>query len=145
MRCDAESLRGSRHVCACVLTLGVLQFAGDAMLAIWQFVPDSSDEKQQLSEEKRDPSIPADIPMPSEKDLNTLIMRATQCAIEIQNEMHAAKLSSDVTLSVKFGIGVGPTHMLHVGGVRGRFEYLACGPSCLQAFEVRPAMPSPVR
>lgn len=80
-------------------------------------------------------------PLPKEKLIQektkkmiVSIHRAVQCSMDIQSELHQADLREGIQLSVKIGIGAGTATILHVGGVFGRLEYLACGPALMQAF-----------
>ena len=84
----------------------IFKFAGDAMIVLWP-------------------------------DLDTMearARRAAQCALAIQEALHAAELSEGVTLSVKIGIGMGRVSVLHLGGVLNRMEYVAVGDPLVQAF-----------
>ena len=84
----------------------IFKFAGDAMIVLWP-------------------------------DLGTMearARRAAQCALAIQEALHAAELSEGVTLSVKIGIGLGRVSVLHLGGVLDRMEYVAVGDPLVQAF-----------
>ena len=84
----------------------IFKFAGDAMIVLWP-------------------------------DLDTMearARRAAQCALAIQEALHAAELSEGVTLSVKIGIGMGRVSVLHLGGVLKRMEYVAVGDPLVQAF-----------
>jgi len=58
-----------------------------------------------------------------------------QCSIDIQDELNEAQLAAGVVLNLKLGIGVGRTNIIHIGGMYGRYEYIACGPSLSQAFK----------
>ena len=109
----------------------VFKFAGDAMLILW--------------------------PMEDGDDLSSTARRAAQCSLAIQAragaragahtghaftwppliaqaELHDAKLTPKVKLSIKIGIGAGDTKIMHVGGVFRRLEYLCSGDSVIQAF-----------
>mmetsp|Transcript_2621 Transcript_2621/g.4960 ORF Transcript_2621/g.4960 Transcript_2621/m.4960 type:complete len:1284 (-) Transcript_2621:84-3935(-) len=87
----------------------VFKYAGDALLVMWP---------------------------PSEEDLSTLVRRAAQAALNIQQSFQDAMvdMSLNVRLSVKIGIGAGPITILHLGGVYGRLEYIAIGEPLQQAF-----------
>lgn len=87
-----------------------VQFAGDALLVLW---PDTSDDT--MTQEDK-------------------VLRAGQCALQIQQELHNADLEEGVRLSVKIGIGVGAVSVLHLGGVLRRMEYVAVGEPLTQAF-----------
>lgn len=85
----------------------VFKFAGDAIIVLWP---------------------------QSEEDLETLTRRAAQCALEIDNQMQNIRMSDDVVLCIKVGVGVGDLSILHVGGVFNRLEYVAIGIPLVQAF-----------
>ena len=40
-----------------------------------------------------------------------------ECCLEIQKELTKVKLGGSMELSIKLGVGVGQTMVLHVGGV----------------------------
>jgi class 3 adenylate cyclase len=90
----------------------VFKFAGDAVLVLWPITEGDDVEKQ----------------------MATNVHRVGQCCMDIQAEMNEARLSDDVDLSIKLGIGCGNAQLMHLGGVYGRLEYLCTGPSLLQAF-----------
>lgn len=81
----------------------VVKFAGDALLAVWQ----------------------AD-------DLSEAIMRAAQCALEIQAKLHNYPAAEGVRLSMRLGIGAGEMSVAHIGGVFGRWEFVLSGPAITQ-------------
>jgi len=85
----------------------VFKFAGDAIIVLWP---------------------------QSEEDLETLTRRAAQCALEIDSQMQNIRMSDDVVLCIKVGVGVGDLSILHVGGVFNRLEYVAIGTPLVQAF-----------
>lgn len=85
----------------------VFKFAGDAIIVLWP---------------------------QSEEDIETLTRRAAQCALEIDNQMQNMRMSDDVVLCIKVGLGVGDLSILHVGGVFNRLEYVAIGTPLVQAF-----------
>lgn len=85
----------------------VFKFAGDAIIVLWP---------------------------QSEEDLETLTRRAAQCALEIDSQMQNIRMSEDVVLCIKVGVGVGDLSILHVGGVFNRLEYVAIGIPLVQAF-----------
>lgn len=84
----------------------IFKFAGDAVFVLW---PESS-------------------------DLVTVVRRAVQCALSLQNELHNSDMGEGVHLSVKVGIGVGDISILYFGGHQNRKEYVAVGAPLLQAF-----------
>ena len=88
----------------------IFKFAGDALMVIWP--PDGS-----------------------VSFLQRTCTRACQCAMDIINKLDKMELVKGKTLSVKIGIGVGPIHILFVGGLFTRCEYLCVGECMRQAFE----------
>jgi class 3 adenylate cyclase len=68
----------------------------------------------------------------TDSDVPTRVRRAAQCALQIQQNLHAAEVEKDVRLSIKLGIGVGKVSIIHVGGVLSRVEYLVTGDPLLQ-------------
>ena len=88
----------------------IFKFAGDALMVIWP--PDGSTSFLQRT-----------------------CTRACQCAMDIINKLDKMELVKGKTLSVKIGIGVGPIHILFVGGLFRRCEYLCVGECMRQAFE----------
>ena len=88
----------------------IFKFAGDALMVIWP--PDGTSNFLQRT-----------------------CTRACQCAMDIINKLDKMELVKGKTLSVKIGIGVGPIHILFVGGLFTRCEYLCVGECMRQAFE----------
>lgn len=88
----------------------IFKFVGDAIMVIWP--PDDS------------PNF-----------IETACYRALQCAIDIQNKLNNLEIVKGKFLSVKIGIGVGKCHILFVGGLFGRCEYLCVGEAMRQACE----------
>ena len=85
----------------------VMKFAGDGLLALWY----ADDE-----------------------DLATLTYRALQCGLAVQVAMapgawsiFGATREPPVPLKVRVGIGAGLVTLMHLGGVRGRWELLVSG------------------
>lgn len=88
----------------------VFKFAGDAMIVLW---PPTSDEES----------------------IGDRARRATQSAVRIQGLGQGLAFDDDsVSLSIKIGVGVGSLAILHLGGVKGRTEYIAVGEPMSQAF-----------
>lgn len=79
----------------------VLKFAGDAVLAIW-----------------RDGE--------ADQDLAYAAWRAAQCGIAIQAALRDYRVGPDA-LSLRVAIGAGSARIVHVGGVRKRWEFLFAG------------------
>lgn len=69
----------------------------------------------------------------------TLVLRAVQCALRIQQHLDKAELAPGVTLCVKMGIGFGGLTIAHLGnqndGCSNKVEYIAVGPSLIGAFD----------
>ncbi|MEI7556465.1 adenylate/guanylate cyclase domain-containing protein [Candidatus Chlorohelix sp.] len=78
----------------CVLLHGgdVVKFAGDGVLAVWN-VSNTKDT------------------------LETAVLRATQCAIEIQERLNDYAPSEVARLFIRIGIGAGELFTIHLGGV----------------------------
>ena len=88
----------------------IFKFVGDAIMVIWP--PDGS------------PNF-----------LKNACKRACQCAMDIQKQLNDLEIIEGKKLSVKIGIGVGQCHILFVGGLFGRCEYLCVGECMRQACE----------
>ena len=88
----------------------IFKFVGDAIMVIWP--PDGS------------PNF-----------LKNACKRACQCAMDIQKQLNDLEIIEGKRLSVKIGIGVGQCHILFVGGLFGRCEYLCVGECMRQACE----------
>ncbi|NJM06010.1 AAA family ATPase [Candidatus Gracilibacteria bacterium] len=90
----------------------VVKFAGDGLLALWY----------------------------GEEELATLTFRAVQCGLAVQMLMapgawsvFGADHEPPVPLKVRVGIGSGDVTLMHLGGLRGRWELLVIGPPLEQA------------
>ena len=88
----------------------IFKFVGDAIMVIWP--PDGS------------PNF-----------LKNACKRACQCAMDIQRQLNDLEIIEGRKLSVKIGLGVGQCHILFVGGLFGRCEYLCVGECMRQACE----------
>ena len=88
----------------------IFKFVGDAIMVIWP--PDGS------------PNF-----------LKNACKRACQCAMDIQRQLNNLEIIEGKKLSVKIGLGVGQCHILFVGGLFGRCEYLCVGECMRQACE----------
>ncbi|MEG3876190.1 tetratricopeptide repeat protein [Microcoleus sp. herbarium7] len=77
----------------------IIQFAGDAMLAIWPATDDS---------------------------LVTATYRAAECSLAILEKL-SHYVAGDVSLTLHIGVAAGDLMSLHVGGVNGSWEYLVAG------------------
>lgn len=83
----------------------VIKFAGDALIVLWVNEP-----------------------------LDKLAHRACSCALELQESLHNAEMTPEISLSLKVGVGLGSATMFYVGGHAERFEYFAAGPALKECF-----------
>jgi class 3 adenylate cyclase/tetratricopeptide (TPR) repeat protein len=82
----------------------VVKFAGDALLALWL----------------------------ADEGLATVTARAAGCGLTMQQMLHGSELAAGTRLSVRVGIGAGEVFAAHLGGVRGRWEFVIGGPAVTQ-------------
>ena len=82
----------------------VVKFAGDALLALWA----------------------------ADEGLPVVTARAASCGLAMQPVLHASELAAGTHLSVRVGIGAGQVSAAHLGGVRGRWEFVVGGPAVSQ-------------
>lgn len=94
----------------------VVKFAGDAVIAIWNIVPDPITAAS-------DSGTPAPI---TRADQWQWTMRAAECALAIRQRLSNYKVE-DTTLYLKLAIGSGSITAVHVGGVFNRWEFLLTG------------------
>jgi class 3 adenylate cyclase/tetratricopeptide (TPR) repeat protein len=85
----------------------VIKFAGDALLALW-------------------PAGPRD------ETLSIVTLRAAQCALAAQKQLHNYPVAGDWKLFLRVGVEAGEVMGAHVGGERGRWEYLLTGEPVVQ-------------
>ena len=83
----------------------VVKFAGDALLALW----------------------------PADEDLPGVTARAASCGLAMQQVLRASELAAGMRLSVRVGVGAGQVSDAHLGGVRGRWEFVVGGSAVAQA------------
>ena len=83
----------------------VIKFAGDALIVLWVNEP-----------------------------MSQLAHRACECALELQESLHDAQMTPEISLSLKVGIGLGSATMFYAGGHMDRFEYFAAGPALKECF-----------
>ena len=83
----------------------VIKFAGDALIVLWVNEP-----------------------------LDKLAHRACSCALELQESLHNAEMTPEISLSLKVGVGLGSATMFYVGGHAERFEYFAAQGSQITEF-----------
>ena len=79
----------------------VIEFAGDALLAVWR-VEDGSSVADQ-------------------------VVRAGACSLDIQAELHNYKVSDQIKLSQRVAVGVGTMLFTWVGGILSRWTIVASG------------------
>lgn len=85
----------------------VIKFAGDAMLAIW----------------------PAD----SESGVERAARTAARCGRAVQHALQTFTSDTGHKLFLRVGVGAGPFHLICVGGVFQRWEFVCVGPPVLEA------------
>eukprot|EP01129_Flabellula_baltica_P010764 TRINITY_DN4589_c0_g1_i1.p1 TRINITY_DN4589_c0_g1~~TRINITY_DN4589_c0_g1_i1.p1 ORF type:complete len:1503 (+),score=306.15 TRINITY_DN4589_c0_g1_i1:48-4556(+) len=90
----------------------VIKFAGDALLAAW--------------------------PCESESSLPFMITLVSQCALAMQMQLHGY-LAEGCKLTLHIGIGAGNISGVHVGGVKGRSEFILAGQPLDQVSECEKA------
>ncbi len=82
----------------------VVKFAGDALLAVWK------------------DATPLD-----------LTLLASSCALNIQQKLQNYSPADGVSLTMRIGLGQGELVAAHVGGMRGRWEFVVTGTPVTQA------------
>jgi class 3 adenylate cyclase len=82
----------------------VVKFAGDALLALWA----------------------------ADEDLPTLTAQAASCGLAMQQVLRAGELAAGTRLSMRIGVGAGRVSAAHLGGERGRWEFVVGGPAVMQ-------------
>ncbi len=85
----------------------IIKFAGDALFAIWPTGPDG-------------------------EALPTVTLRAAQCALDTQKRLNNYPAAEDWKLFLRIGVEAGDVLAAHVGGERGRWEYLLTGEPVVQ-------------
>jgi class 3 adenylate cyclase len=83
----------------------VVKFAGDALLVFW----------------------------PADADLAAATARAACCGLALQGFLDATELAADECLTMRVGIGAGQVFAAHLGGERGRWEFVVGGPAVAQS------------
>ncbi len=79
----------------------VIEFAGDALLAVWRVADGAKDADQ--------------------------VARAGACALDIQAELHDYRVSDQIKLSQRVAVGVGKMRFSWVGGILSRWTIVASG------------------
>ncbi|HXD09065.1 MAG TPA: adenylate/guanylate cyclase domain-containing protein, partial [Anaerolineales bacterium] len=87
----------------------VVKFAGDAVIAVWNIVPD--------------PAISDTV---SRADQWQWTMRATECALKVRERLTNYQ-AEDANLYLKLAVSSGNITTAHVGGVFNRWEFLLTG------------------
>ena len=86
----------------------VLKFAGDALICLFGSVG-------------------------STEPLQTLVLRAVQCACEVQHsDLKEYDSQQGFRLTLHIGVGCGDVHWLHLGGVEQHYEHVVMGDPLLQ-------------
>lgn len=88
----------------------VVKFAGDAVIALW---PANISQTGFLTGKNR--------------ELMLVTQKATQCALAIQEKLFQYEVQPGLRLAVQMGLGAGTVSAVHLGGVRGRWEFLLSG------------------
>jgi class 3 adenylate cyclase len=83
----------------------VVKFAGDALLAIWL----------------------------ADDDDSGVTAWAARCGLAMQQSLHGREFAAGAQLSVRIAVGSGQLSVAHLGGVRGRWEFVVGGPAVVQA------------
>ena len=128
----------------------VFKFAGDALIALWGPEPRRPPDGGRLdgspargtglapsSCASASVGYPAGVASADygAMDVERMMRRAIQCALQIQNELHDAQFARGVKFSIKIGIGVGPVNILYLGGLLGRMEYVTTGEALAHALQ----------
>ncbi len=91
----------------------VIKFAGDALVAVW----------------------PADM---AAEPLETVCLRASQCALAIQATRWQSPIAAGDALSLRVGVGAGEVMLARIGGLKNRWEILFAGDAVEQLAAVLP-------
>ena len=84
----------------------VVKFAGDALLALWSA-----------------PNMRTGFLFDSERELRQATHQAAYCALAIQEQLHPLQIAGH-QIAMQIGISAGHVSAVHIGGVRGRWEFL---------------------
>ena len=88
----------------------VIEFAGDALLAVWRVTEHDTTADQ--------------------------VLRAADCALRIQSELHQYRVSDRITLSQRVAVGVGTMRFCWAGGVLSRWAVVASGEPLAQTQKI---------
>ncbi|MEP6894790.1 MAG: AAA family ATPase, partial [Chloroflexota bacterium] len=97
----------------------VVKFAGDAVIAVWNIVPDATGAT--VLDQTQGKSAPV-----SRADQWQWTMRAAECALKIRERLSNYQ-AEDANLYLKLAISSGVITTAHVGGVFNRWEFLLTG------------------
>ncbi|MEM7034606.1 MAG: adenylate/guanylate cyclase domain-containing protein [Chloroflexota bacterium] len=84
----------------------VVKFAGDALLALW------------IPEQSKDSTI----------TLADVTLQATQCSVDIRNQLNDYPATADIRLSLRLALGAGEITTMHLGGAFDSWEFIVAGP-----------------
>jgi class 3 adenylate cyclase len=93
----------------------VTKFAGDGLLTLWPIRSDI-----------------ARLGRAAEIALGEAVIRAAQCGLALQAQLHNFVVDQGISLSLGIGIGAGDVYVVHLGGVFGRWEFLLSGSPLVQ-------------
>jgi class 3 adenylate cyclase len=99
----------------------VVKFAGDALLALW------------AAPNKRTGFL-----FDSDQELTQATHQATHCALTLQKQLHQIEIAGH-QLTMQIGVSAGHVSAVHIGGVRGRWEFMLSSiplVQCTQAEEM---------
>lgn len=105
------------QLCKIVMKHGgdVFKFAGDAVIVL--FIIKNKGECKNA-----EPNVYECKYNPSDDEKLTMLRRALQCSLEIQEKLHMTQLTRDVELSIKIGLSMGWVDIASIGGVNQRKE-----------------------
>jgi class 3 adenylate cyclase len=84
----------------------IVKFAGDALLALW------------AAPNKRTGFL-----FDSDQELKLATHQATYCALTLQKQLHQIEIAGH-QLTMQIGVSAGHVSAVHIGGVRGRWEFM---------------------
>ena len=104
----------------------VLKFAGDALICL--FADDDLVGTTNLLHHDDNSNTPTIYSSNQNKNsLSELILRAIQCALEIQTNLAKYQSNEGINLTLHIGIGAGSLYALWTGGVDDAWEFLVSG------------------
>ena len=102
----------------------VVEFAGDALLALWPAA--GAGAAHAATANARGGLATGSGHLPAALGLTGAVLRATECAQAVQSRLHA-HVAAGQRLSLRVAVGAGEIVLAHVGGVAGRWEFIAAG------------------